>query len=278
MRQKPWKLGWLGLGLALVWGLAFAQLEVPKLTGRVVDLAGLLLSAQKIELERQLAAFEAEKGSQIAVLIVSTTYPEPIEAYSIRVVEAWKLGRAGVDDGLLILLAVQDRSVRIEVGRGLEGVIPDAVAKRIIEEIMIPKFRQGDFYGGIAAGIAKIFALIRGEPLPAPKKKRTEPESQGVLFLALIMGMFLGQGMKFLLGPLPAALIAGIGAGGIALLAGLSLAVSLFVGGLVFALVLLRDGRPYGWYGGGFGGGGFGNAGFRGGGGEFSGGGASGRW
>ncbi len=276
MRQKLWKLLWsLGLGLALAWVLAFAQLKVPELSGRVVDLAGLLPPTQKIELERKLLALEAEKGSQIAVLIVPTTYPEPIEAYSIRVVEAWKLGRAGVDDGLLLLLAVQDRSVRIEVGRGLEGVIPDAVAKRIIEEIMIPKFRQGDFYAGLAGGIAKIFDLIRGEPLPAPKKKPTELERQSALFLALVIGMFLGQGMKFLLGPLPAALIAGIGTGGIALLAGLGLVVSLFVGGLVFALVLLRDGRPYGWYGGGLGG--FGNIGF-GGGGGFSGGGASGRW
>ncbi len=278
---------WLvGLGLMLVVALGLAQLAVPPLTGRVVDLTGTLNPKQKVELERRLAAFEAEKGSQIAVLIVPTTQPEPIEAYSIRVVEEWKLGRAGVDDGLLVLLAVEDRAVRIEVGRGLEGVIPDAIAKRIIEEIMIPFFRRGDFYGGLAAGLERIMDLIRGEPLPPPEPKRAAPRGEfGSVVLAIVGGIFGGERLRLLLGPLPAALIAGGGVGIVAVWAGMPLLFALFVGLFVFAAVLAGiEARPGGWYGGGggFSRGGWGNTGFgggfRGGGGGFSGGGASGRW
>lgn len=163
----------LGVGLVLVAAALLAEVAVPPLAARVTDLTATLNSAQRAALENLLAAFEAEKGSQIAVLIVPTTRPEPIETYSIRVADVWKLGRQGVDDGLLILLAIRDRSVRIEVGRGLEGVIPDAVAKRIIEEVMLPYFRQGDFYGGLSAGLDRIMDLIRGEPLPQPMPKPT---------------------------------------------------------------------------------------------------------
>ena len=133
---------------------AVAEVAVPPLTGRVVDLAGVLQPAEQAALTSRLAAFEQEKGSQIAVLIVPTTQPESIEQFGIRVVDQWKLGRKGVDDGLLILLAMEDRSMRIEVGYGLEGVIPDAIAKRVIAEIMTPYFRQGDFYGGLNAAVA----------------------------------------------------------------------------------------------------------------------------
>lgn len=279
---------WLvGLCLMLAVALALAQLTVPPLTGRVVDLTGALNPKQKGELERRLAAFEAEKGSQIAVLIIPTTQPEPIEAYSIRVVESWKLGRAGIDDGILVLLAVQDRAVRIEVGRGLEGAIPDVMAKRIIEEVMIPFFRRGDFYGGLAAGLERIMDLIRGEPLPPSKPKRAAPHGGfGAVVLAIIVGgIFVGQQLRWLLGPLPAALIAWGGVGTVAVWAGMPLLFALFVGLFVFAAVLVGlDARPSGWYGGG---GGFSRGswenmgfggGFRGGGGGFGGGGASGRW
>ncbi|MFN3918946.1 MAG: TPM domain-containing protein [Methylohalobius sp.] len=287
MTMSLWR--WLvGLGLILVVALALAQLTVPPLTGRVVDLTGTLHPKQKVELERRLAAFEAEKGSQIAVLIVPRLKPEPIEAYSIRVVEEWKLGREGIDDGLLVLLAVEDRAVRIEVGRGLEGVIPDAIAKRIIEEVMIPFFRRGDFYGGLAAGLERMMDLIRGEPLPPPEPKRAAPrDGFGAVVLAIIVGgIFVGQWLRWLLGPLPAALIAWGGVGTVAVLAGMPLWFALFVGLFVFAAVLVgSEGRPSGWYGGsgGFRRGswentGFGGGGFRGGGGGFSGGGASGRW
>ncbi|MCX8048466.1 MAG: TPM domain-containing protein [Methylohalobius sp.] len=278
---------WLGgLALALGAGLALSQLAVPPLTGRVVDLAGVLEAEQKGDLERRLAAFEAEKGSQIAVLVVPTTQPEPIEAYSIRVVEEWKLGRQGIDDGLLVLLAVQDRAVRIEVGRGLEGAIPDAVAKRVIEEVMLPQFRQGNLYAGLAAGIDKILGLIRGEPLPPPRSKRAVREDGGSVLGAAIAGSVLaGYWLKWLLGPLPAALVAAGGVAGIAAIAGLPLLFALLLGLFVFAFVLVgASSRPNGWYSGskGFGQGGWGHTGFgggfRGGGGGFSGGGASGRW
>ena len=127
-----------------------------------------------MELEQKLAAFEAVKGSQVAVLIVPTTRPETIEQYAIRVAEAWKLGRKGIDDGVLLVIAKQDRTLRIEVGYGLEGGWPpDAVAKRIVEETIIPILRQGDFATAISAGVERIMSVIEGEPLPAPQSRRS---------------------------------------------------------------------------------------------------------
>ncbi len=270
---------WFGLGLALFAAALLAQLAVPPLTGRVVDVASALKPAQRAELEAKLQAFESETGSQIAVLIVPTTQPEPIEAYSIRVVDAWQLGRKGIDDGLLVLLALQDRAVRIEVGRGLEGAIPDAIAKRIIEEKMLPAFRQGEIYRGLTAGLRQIMALIRGESLPPPKRAPAFPAdgSAGIEFLALFAGILGGRWLRSALGPLPAALIAGLGTGAIVGAMGLALPVALFFGLFVFLAVLGGIDGPRGWYGGGRGGrwdrwenlkldGGF------------SGGGASGRW
>src|SRR6185295_10628044 len=119
--------------------------------------------------EQKLAAFEARKGSQIAVLIVPTTRPEAIEPYSIRVVEQWKLGRKGVDDGALLLVAKNDRALRIEVGYGLEGVLPDATANRIIEDIIVPRFKTGDLYAGVDAGVDAMIKVVDGEPLPPPQ-------------------------------------------------------------------------------------------------------------
>ncbi|MGZ4959462.1 MAG: TPM domain-containing protein [Methylomonas sp.] len=261
--------------------LALAEVPVPKLERRVTDLTSTLSAEQQAALEQRLAAFESQKGSQIAVLIVPTTQPEDIEQYSIRVVEQWKLGRKGVDDGVLILVAKNDRATRIEVGYGLEGTIPDAQANRIVEDIMIPHFRSGDFAGGINAGVDSLIGLIQGEPLPAPKPTGT---SNGLdryfpmLFLAALVG---GGILRALLGEF----MGGLANGGM-----VGILVWLLGGGLIFALGLaflaflftLGNGRGFrGGFGGGFGGssgGGFGGGGFSGGGGGFGGGGASGKW
>jgi uncharacterized protein len=269
--------------LALVGCGVRAEVAVPPLQARVTDLTGTLKPDEKAGLESRLAAFEAEKGSQIAILLVPTTEPETIEQYSIRVVDTWKLGRKGIDDGVLVLLAKQDRTVRIEVGRGLEGVIPDAVANRVVEDVMIPFFKRGDFYGGLSEGIDSIFSLVRGEPLPEPARGERIPDSDwgGLFGLSILGGIFGGRILRFLFGPLLGGLIAGAGAGLLVALFGLPLLFSLFVGFFVFMAVFGGIGRvgPGGWYGGpgGFGGS-SGGGGFRGGGGGFSGGGASGRW
>ncbi|NDC39059.1 MAG: YgcG family protein, partial [Proteobacteria bacterium] len=149
---------------------AHADAPVPALSQPVTDLTSSLSSADRAALNQKLGAVSTQSGSQVAVLIVPTTQPEAIEQYSIRVVDAWKLGRKGIDDGVLLLVAKNDRTVRIEVGRGLEGAIPDAIAKRIISEIIIPQFRSGRFAAGIFDGVDAILALIRGEALPAPKQ------------------------------------------------------------------------------------------------------------
>src|ERR1700744_3547730 len=157
------------LALLLCWAFAaFADVAVPPLTGRVVDQTGTLSSDTVASLSQKLKDFEARKGSQIAVLIVPTTAPETIEQYSIRVAEAWKIGRRKIDDGALLVVAKEDRKLRIEVGYGLEGALPDVTARRIIDEIIVPHFRTGDFAGGISAGVDRIIRIIDGEPLPKP--------------------------------------------------------------------------------------------------------------
>jgi uncharacterized protein len=264
-----------------------AEVPVPPLAQRVTDLTGTLTPDQRVGLESRLAALEAEKGSQIAILLIPTTQPETIEQYSIRVVDAWKLGRKGIDDGVLVLLARQDRAARIEVGRGLEGVIPDAVANRIVEDVMIPFFRQGDFYGGLSAGLDRIAALIRGEPLPAPKKQWKQTPDAGTGFLLSVFGgIFGGQMLRLMFGAFLGGLIAAAGAGAVAMLFDLPTLFALFVGAFVFIAVAGGGGRrgpggryggSGGWYGG-YGGGAGDSGGFSGGGGGFAGGGASGRW
>jgi uncharacterized membrane protein YgcG len=151
-------------------GNVSAQQQVPELNRRVTDLVSLLKAYQISELENRLEQFEKSKGSQVAVLIVSTTAPEAIEQYSIRVASQWKLGRKGVDDGVLLLVAQTDRKVRIEVGYGLEGVLNDATAKRIIDEIIVPEFKSGNFYNGISNGVGAIIKVASGEQLPPAKK------------------------------------------------------------------------------------------------------------
>ncbi|HXZ51434.1 MAG TPA: YgcG family protein [Burkholderiales bacterium] len=266
-------------------GWARAELAVPPLAARVTDLAATLTAEQKSALDARLAKLEADKGSQIAVLIVPTTRPETIEQYSIRVAERWKLGRKGVDDGVLLLVAKDDRAVRIEVGYGLEGVIPDALAWRVIDERIVPRFRAGDFYGGLTSGVDALAGLVRGEPLPAPKRPAANlgDSLQGLIFLgfmavavAAVLGGFIGR-----------AAAAGLAGAAVALYAWLAtgLLVAVIAGIVVFLIALpgrgsglYTMGRGGGWGSGGFGGGGFGGGGFSGGGGGFGGGGASGRW
>src|SRR5262245_40419078 len=153
-------LGWIFPALALV--------AVPQLTGRVVDQTGTLSSGDIAQLTQTLADLERQKGSQIAILIVPTTDGEPIEQFALRVAEAWKIGRKKVDDGALLVIAKNDRHLRIEVGYGLEGAITDVAAKRLIDEVITPKFKSGDFAGGISAGVARMIGLVNGEKLPAP--------------------------------------------------------------------------------------------------------------
>jgi uncharacterized protein len=261
-----------------------ADVAVPPLAARVTDLTGTLTPAQRESLENELRAFEARKGSQIAVLIVPTTQPEAIEQYSIRVTDAWKLGRKGVDDGVLLLVAKDDRKLRIEVGYGLEGVIPDAIANRIVDEIIVPFFKQGDFYGGIHAGVNRLMRLIDGEPLPPPEARDSAWAGFGNwLPFAFIAVMIVGGVLRTLFGRLIGAGVAGGAVGVIAWLILSSLGVALVAALIVFLFVLMAGARigpaGYGGLGGGFGGGGFGGGGgFSGGGGGFGGGGASGSW
>jgi uncharacterized protein len=269
--------------------LALAQVAVPPLRSRVTDLTGTLDSAQVAALEQKLAAFEQRKGAQVAVLMVSTTRPEAIEQFGIRVAEAWKLGRKGIDDGALLLVAKDDRALRIEVGYGLEGVLPDAIARRIIDEDIVPRFRGGDFYGGIDAGVSRMLAVIDGEPLPEPRATPPGKGAGGLVPLLPVLFIFtvtFGAALKRMLGQLPGALATGLLAGGLAWLFIGAAAVALLAAGAAFLLTLLSRAGPGGWAspggrgwgGGSFGGGGFGDGGFGGRGGGFGGGGSSGRW
>ena len=268
----------LALSLCLISADAVAQaVDVPPVA-RVTDLTGTLAGAQQQALSQKLAAFEQAKGSQIAVLVVPSTQPETIEQYAIRVAEQWKLGRQGVDDGLLLLVALQDRAVRIEVGYGLEGAIPDAIAKRIVEETILPRFREGDVSGGIAAGVDQIIAVIDGEPLPPAASRAASPaDALGSLFpvlFAVVLGV--GQLLRRALGPAPAGLLLGGGAFLLIWLVVGTMVVAAIAGIVVFFLTLV--GLGHGGMMGGGGRGGLGGGGFGGGGGGFGGGGASGRW
>src|SRR5579864_6807312 len=158
------------VALLLGWATtAFADVAIPELTGRVVDQTGTLSSGDIAMLTQTLKDLETRKGSQVAVLIVPTTQPETIEQFSIRVAEAWKIGRKKIDDGALLVVAKDDHKLRIEVGYGLEGALTDVTSRRIIDEIIVPRFKTGDFAGGISAGVDRIIRVIDGEPLPVPK-------------------------------------------------------------------------------------------------------------
>ncbi len=288
-----WGLRLAAIGAAWLLGAAAAAQSlqpVPPLESRVTDLAGTLTGAESASLESRLAEFEARKGAQIAVLIVPSTQPEAIEQYSIRVVDAWKLGRERPDDGALLLVAMQDRELRIEVGRGLEGALTDLVANRIIDEAITPRFREGDFAGGIAAGVDRMIAVVDGEPLPEPEQHWDGPQGIGGMLPILFFAVFFASTiLRAIFGRALGSVATGGVAGGIAWFATQVLGLSVGVGlvGLVLSLALgFGNGgrwsslpRHGGWNTGGWGGGGSrGGGGFGGGGGSFGGGGASGRW
>ena len=277
--------------------IAAAQLPVPALTGHVVDQTGTLTAAQMAVLEQTLTAFEARKGSQLAVLMVASSAPEEIEPYALRVAEQWKLGRKKIDDGAILVVAKNDQAMRIEVGYGLEGALGDLTSKRIINETILPPFKRQDFYGGITAGVEQIIRVVDGEPLPAPGARPSlgigstggladVGDIQQYAPMLFILALAVGGVLRATLGKVPGSLVTGgvvaviawfvVGAISMALVAGVvALLVTLMGGGML--------GRGMGGHyggggrGGGFGGGG-GGGGFSGGGGGFGGGGASGRW
>jgi len=195
------------LGTALS---AMEYVAVPTLNARVTDLTNTLTAEQRATIEARLASFESQKGSQIAVLLVPTTKPEAIEQYSIRVAEQWKIGRKKIDDGVILLIAKDDHKLRIEVGYGLEGALPDVIAKRIIAEDITPLFKQGDFYGGIVAGITHIEAVVQGEALPSPStEKNNDTSIENFLPFLIILAFISGTILRSIFGTLPGALING---------------------------------------------------------------------
>jgi uncharacterized protein len=273
--------------------LASAQVAVPPLTARVIDLTGTLSGGAVNRLETRLAELEVKKGSQNAVLMVPTTQPEEIEQYGIRVADQWKLGRKGVDDGAILLVAKNDRHVRIEVGYGLEGALPDATANRIIDETITPHFKLGDYDGGVEAGVAQMIGVVNGEQLPAPDEKWEHRRGIGQLLPFLLVAVFVASGvLRAMFGRLFGSVATGGLAGGIVWLLSHVLLAGVGAGFLAFLFaMLLGSTRAWsagggGWGGGlggglgGFGGGfsGGGGGGFSGGGGGFGGGGASGSW
>lgn len=265
--------------LCLLPVLAQAEVQVPPLKARVTDLTGTLTAEQQAGIESHLAAFEQKKGSQIALLVVPTTQPEAIEQYSIRVVEQWKLGHKGVDDGVLLLVAKNDRTVRIEVGYGLEGALNDATCKRIIDEFIVPKFKQGDFHGGLIAGLDRIISVIDGEPLPAPAPKSVSGvDKLGQYFPVLFFVVMVAGGLlRTLFGDFMGGVLNGGLIGAIVWFMGVGLIFALVLGIIAFIITLGGTGGMGGGLG--RGGGGFSSGGgFSGGGGGFGGGGASGRW
>lgn len=273
--------------------LLHAADAVPTLTRHVTDLTGTLSAQQVDRLDAQLVSLEKTKGAQLVVLMVGSTEPQDIESYSLAVAEANKIGRKGTDDGVLVLVAKNDRHVRIEVGYGLEGAIPDAATARIIREYIAPKFRTNDYFGGINDAVGALTQLINGEPLPPPVQGNAEPQRRGFgLQHGLIMGLFLALFLRSVLGRASGWVRAPIGAlitGGLLWL--LVSAGAGIIGALMGGILMLLPGGGGGFIGGGgwggFGGGGFGSGGgggsfggggFSGGGGSFGGGGSSGSW
>ena len=233
------------VALLLCWAFAaFADVAVPPLVGRVVDQTATLSGSEIDALQQTIRSFETSKGSQIAVLIVPTTSPETIEQYSIRVAEAWKIGRKKLDDGVLLVVAKNDRKLRIEVGYGLEGALTDVASKRIIDEVITPNFRRGDFSGGIAQGVSSMMRIIDGEKLPPPPPRQEQSSDwlnhidPGFAFFAAI---FMGGILRTLLGRLIGAVATGTIVGVLAWLVAGSLAASLGAAVIVFLIALVVD-------------------------------------
>jgi uncharacterized protein len=271
--------------------LLHAADAVPKLARHVTDLTGTLSAAQVDQLDARLVALEKTKGAQLVVLMVPSTKPQDIESYSLAVAEANRIGRKGTDDGVLLLIAKDDHADRIEVGYGLEGAVPDAATARIRREFMEPRFKAGDFYGGIDAGTTALITLINGEALPPPAAGAVR-EHRGVDFgHTLLIGLFVAFFLRNLFGRSRVWLRTPIGAmvtGGVVWLLAATVGAGI-VGALIGGVLMLLPGGGGrsiggggwgGFGGGGFGGGGggFGGGGFSGGGGSFGGGGSSGSW
>ena len=287
---RPAFVGWVLVLVFLFCGRLGAQdlAPVPELSGRVVDTVGLLDPGSRQAIDSYLTDLEQREGSQVVVLVVDSTEPEPIEEFSIRVAEAWQIGRGAVDDGVILVVARSDRRMRIEVGYGLEGAIPDITAKRIIADIIAPHFREQDFAGGIQAGVEAIGARIEGEPLPEPSATADSRDEEGGEFFFLAC---------FVVALIASALLRMASAGkrllGSGILAFLCFLIALyffaFFTALTYSFVIFcvaafghnfrgrGGGSVFSGSGGGFGGS-FGGGGFSGGGGSFGGGGASGSW
>jgi uncharacterized protein len=308
-RRRARRRAGLALPLLLALSLAAAAADaapdtqglqpIPKLTARVIDLTGTLTAEQQTALAQKLAAFEAAKGSQLAVLMVPTTQPEDIFQYSFRVADQWKLGRGTVggqrvDDGALLVIAKNDRHVWIQVGYGLEGVLTDAVCRRVVDETITPEFRQGNFYAGIDAGLDRMMRLVQGEALPPPEQgwQGRAAGRHTSLFPELLFAVLVGSVvLRGIFGRTLGSVFTAAGAAALAWLGGLALVLVVLAAVAGFAFSLLGGlSRGSGWSsglgggwggfgGGGFGGGGFGGGGgFSGGGGGFGGGGAGGSW
>ncbi len=285
-------------------GLAWAQLAVPNLTGHVVDTTGTLSASAAAQLDAQLSTFEQQQGTQLVLLLVPTTQPEDIVSYANRVANTWKIGRKEIGDGLLLVVATQDRKVRIEVAKTLEGAIPDLAAKRVIDERITPRFKQGDYAGGLDAGVQQLMALVRGEKLPPPQRAAKDSRQINTdfewadlaVFLFLVVPVVAGTARR-IFGAKAGALATGVAAGGLALLFTASLVVAVLTAmvALILTLVMGTSGTlgGSGWRGAGgsMGSGGWGRGGSMGsggrgglggfgsgGGGDFGGGGASGDW
>jgi uncharacterized protein len=265
--------------LALI-GVAAAQIAIPPLKSPVTDLTGTLDAQQRSALEQTILEFEKRKGAQIAVLMVPTTQPETVEQYAVRAQEAWQIGRKDIDDGVLLVIGKDDRRLHIETGYGLEGALPDAIAKRIIDEDIVPRFRQNDFYGGIRAGIDRIMRIIEGEALPEPRARGAPQLSSYVdlIIPGLVLVFVIGGVLRAIFGRFLGSGIVGAVAGAAVWAIAGSIAIALLVALLAFVFGLSGGtGMRRGPGAGGFGGGGFGG-GWSGGGGRSGGGGASGSW
>jgi uncharacterized protein len=296
------------LGLLTLFTLltSWAQLAVPTLSGHVVDTTATLPAAGMQQLDSRLAAFEQRRGTQIVVLLVPTTQPEDIASYANRVANSWKIGRREVGDGLLLIVALNDRKVRIEVAKTLEGAIPDLAAKRIIDAAITPAFKQGDYLAGLNAGVDQLMARVTGEELPLPAAAPAHAGGgDGFQWIDLLVFLFfvmpvVGAVARRMLGSLAGSVATGALIGVIAFVVTASLLVAVPAALVGAVLTLLfgasRSGSASGWHGGGhggwagggrgggggggggFGGGGFGGGMHSGGGGDFGGGGASGDW
>ena len=270
---------------------AWAQdvLPVPPLSGRVIDQTATLTAPQRAAIEAKLANFESQAGAQIVVLMVPATAPEDIASYAQRVADSWKIGRRASGDGLLLVVAKNDRTVRIEVAKALEGAVPDLAARQVIDRAIVPAFKAGDYAGGLNAGLDQLMARIKGENLPPPQPRAVSPASGmgleqmgiflfiGVALIGSLLTRLFGRGFGSLLTAGAAGGLAWVFTASLLLAVGAAIVAVLLVGvfgvGTVLRGLMMMSGRGGGGLGGG-GGGGFSS----GGGGDFGGGGASGRW